>query len=233
MFNKKRVFSLLRFCLFVLLGVVVFVLSYLLLAYLFSRITVNEDLKQKNKPITCYILSNGVHTDLVVPAKNQVMDWKKFVSPKNTLKQDSTGNYVAFGWGDKGFYLNTPKWEDLTFNTAFSAAFGLSSSAIHTTYYYELEENDTNCKKIQLSVNNYKKMVRYIKKSFRLSKQGQPVFIPTKAIYGEHDAFYDAQGVYSLFQTCNSWANSGLKAANQKAALWTAFQGGIFCHYEE
>ena len=47
-----------------------------------------------------------------------------------------------------------------------------------------------------------------------------------------YDAFYDAKGKYSLFYTCNTWANCALKAANQKASLWTVYDKGIFCHYK-
>ena len=45
--------------------------------------------------------------------------------------------------------------------------------------------------------------------------------------------FYEAKGSYSLFYTCNSWANQALKAANQKAALHTLTDTGIFRHYEK
>jgi hypothetical protein len=50
--------------------------------------------------------------------------------------------------------------------------------------------------------------------------------------YGKHAAFYEAKGSYNLFYTCNTWANQALKAANQKAALWTVLDKGIFYHYE-
>jgi hypothetical protein len=46
-----------------------------------------------------------------------------------------------------------------------------------------------------------------------------------------NDSFYEAKGAYTLFYTCNTWANNGLKAINQKAALWTATDRGIFQHY--
>jgi 3-dehydroquinate synthetase len=59
----------------------------------------------------------------------------------------------------------------------------------------------------------------------------QPQFIKTEAVYGEFDAFYEANGNYHLFHTCNTWANNGLKAAHQKAAIWTPFESGIFYHY--
>ncbi|MFP3836064.1 DUF2459 domain-containing protein, partial [Chryseobacterium sp. SIMBA_028] len=48
----------------------------------------------------------------------------------------------------------------------------------------------------------------------------------------DNDAFYDAKGTYSFFYTCNTWANNALKAAGQKAALWTPSDFGIFQHYK-
>ena len=69
------------------------------------------------------------------------------------------------GWGDKGFYLDTPSWADLKFSTAFKAVFGINTAAIHATYYKELKENEL-CKKIEISKEQYKDLVAYIQKSF-------------------------------------------------------------------
>ena len=46
-----------------------------------------------------------------------------------------------------------------------------------------------------------------------------------------NDAYYAANGRYSLFFTCNSWVNAGLKACQQKACYLTAFAGRIFYQY--
>ena len=54
----------------------------------------------------------------------------------------------------------------------------------------------------------------------------------TDAVYGKNDAFYDAKESYNFTQTCNTWANNGLKTAGQKAALWTPSDFGIFYHYK-
>ena len=56
--------------------------------------------------------------------------------------------------------------------------------------------------------------------------------IETDAVYGNHDIFYEAKGSYNLFYTCNTWTNSALKAANQKASLWTVYDKGILYHYQ-
>ena len=114
-------------------------------------------------------------------------------------------------------------------STALKAASGLSTTAMHVTFYKDLKESKS-CKKLQISSDNYKKLILFINESFQ-TKSGEFLKIETEAVYGKHDVFYEANGSYSLFYTCNSWANQALKAANQKAALWTISDSGIFRHY--
>jgi uncharacterized protein (TIGR02117 family) len=212
--------------------ITIFILSlvtYLLIVTLLSFVSVNEDLVENQKEIPIYILTNGVHMDIVLPIKNEHYDWTSQLKFEHTKSKDTTYQYVALGWGDKGFYLETPTWADLKVSTAVKAASGLSSSAMHVTFYKSLKENKS-CKKIQISLENYKKMIAFINESFQ-TKSGDFLKIETNAVYGKHDVFYEANGSYSLFYTCNSWANQALKAANQKAALWTISDSGIFRHY--
>ena len=211
----------------------IFVLSlmtYLLIVTLLSFVSVNEDFAENQKEIPIYILTNGVHTDVVLPLKSEYYDWTNQLKPEHTKAKDSTYQYAALGWGDKGFYLETPTWADLKTSTALKAASGLSATAMHVTFYKDLKESNS-CKKLQISSDNYKKLILFINESFQ-TKSGEFLKIETDAVYGKHDVFYEANGSYSLFYTCNSWANQALKAANQKAALWTISDSGIFRHYE-
>jgi uncharacterized protein (TIGR02117 family) len=213
------------------LVVVVLVGVYLFSAYSLSRISVNEKNTHVND-VSIYILTNGVHTDLVVPIKNKQIDWSKEIKFQNTVKKDSLFQYVALGWGDKGFYLDTPTWADLTFSTAFKAAFALSSSAIHSTFYKSMQEGK-DCVKINISNEQYSQLINYIKTSFLVDKNGHLINIISKANYGLNDTFYEATGSYSLFHTCNTWANNGLKSCGQVACFWTPFDTGIFYHYKQ
>ncbi|GJM35271.1 MAG: hypothetical protein DHS20C18_42720 [Saprospiraceae bacterium] len=178
-----------------------------------------------------YILTNGVHTDIVMPTRNEHMDWSKKIKYTNTKSADSTHQYLAMGWGDKGFYLETPTWAELKPSVAFNAAFGLSTTAMHTTFYTSLTESET-CKKIMISTKQYSKLIDYITNSFQQDANGHFIHIPTDATYGNADAFYEATGSYSMLHTCNSWANGGLKNSGLKSCLWTAFDTGIFSKYE-
>jgi uncharacterized protein (TIGR02117 family) len=208
-----------------------FILVYLLSAFCLSRATVDKE-EGTTGEITIYIKTNGVHTDIVVPIKNEVQDWSREILFSNThLTDTTTMQWLAMGWGDKGFYLETPAWKDLTFSTAFKAAFALSSTAIHATFYSSLAENKS-CKKIMISTAQYKRMVQYLHDSFKQNDLGHIIPVVTNANYNNADAFYEATGHYSMFKTCNSWANAALKYCGQKACLWTAFDTGIFLKYE-
>ena len=207
-----------------------FLCIYGLLVTLMSYITVNNKETAIDEPkVAIFILSNGVHTDIVVPVKNDTFDWSKQIKFEHTKAKDSTAKYLAIGWGDRGFYLETPTWADLKVSTALKATTGLSSSALHTTFYKSMKE-DTYCKKIQISTVEYQKLVLFINDSFE-TRSGENIKIETNAVYGKNDIFYEAKGSYSLFYTCNTWANQALKSANQKAALHTLTDTGIFRHY--
>jgi uncharacterized protein (TIGR02117 family) len=227
----KKIVKLLKITGITILAVVSFILFYLLAAYGLSRISVERESTTK-KEVTIYILTNGVHTDLVLPIKNEQQDWSREVKFENTVQKYTAMQYIALGWGDKGFYLETPTWADLKMSTAFNAAFALSTSAIHATFYKNLKEGK-DCVKIDISKEQYVRLVKYIHNSFDQDAHGHFRNIKTKANYGVNDAFYEAKGSYSLFRTCNTWANNGLKSCGQKAAYWTPFDTGIFYHYKK
>lgn len=207
-----------------------FLTLYGISVFILSKITINAE-QNSAKDITIYIITNGVHTDIVVPIKNEIMDWSKEVKFSNTLSKDSSYNYLAMGWGDKGFYLETPTWAELKMSVAFKAATGLGSTAIHATFYNNLSPSET-CKEIVISKDQYQRLVDYIMDSFLQTKDQHLINIKTEAHYNKYDSFYEAKGSYSMFHTCNTWANSGLKACGQKACLWTIFDSGIFDKYE-
>ncbi|PTQ92968.1 uncharacterized protein (TIGR02117 family) [Mucilaginibacter yixingensis] len=215
----------------IITGFFAFVLSYLFIAMVLSEIPVNRN-HLKGHDIAIYILTNGDHTDVVLPVKTSLIDWSRQVKFAHTISQDTAFKYVALGWGDKGFYLNTPTWAQLKFSVAFKAATGLSTAAIHATFYKEMHESK-RCVKIWIDKAQYQKMIAYINSSFILDKSGQPLNIKTNAQYGRNDAFYDAKRVYSIFYTCNTWANGALKAAGIRACLWTPFDRGIFYQYSK
>jgi uncharacterized protein (TIGR02117 family) len=214
--------------LLVFIGLIVL---YFLSAYILSRIPVDKEACDLQE-VEVYIRTNGTHTDIVLPLHTPQLDWTKKVPFSATKITDTASfHFIAFGWGDKGFYLEAPpELTDVKIGTALNAAFGFSSGAVHTTFYKKLKESET-CKRIMLSNEQYDRLLAYITNSFLTDPNGNFVRIHTTAVYGTKDAFYEGQGSYHLLHTCNTWANNGLKACGQKACLWTPFDTGIFHHY--
>lgn len=201
---------------------------YVLIAVISSRIAVKRE-TDTTPAVSIFILSNGFHTDIVVPVKTKEMDWSKKVRFLGT-DQDNTLRYLGFGWGDKEFYLDTPTWADLKLKTAFQAVFGSGGAAIHTTFYETLNTGP-DCIKLNLSKAQYLRLIHYIENDFLKDSAGNYVKIKAHG-YGYSDAFYDAKGHYSLFKTCNTWTNDGLKICGQKACLWTPFAQGVLYQYK-
>lgn len=230
MLKIKKILRIILKTIGVIIGLLII---YVIAGLTLYRIPVNKNVDYKSpNDVTIYLLSNGIHTDVVVPVKNEIMDWNQFIKPQHTDAKDSTYPFVGIGWGDKGFYLQTPEWKDLKASVALKAAFHLSTAAIHATFHRSVDTTLEKSAVLNISKKNYTDLVEFIKNNFLLDSAGSSIHIPSvNDGYGDNDAFYEAKGSYSFFYTCNTWTNNALKAAHQKAALWTLLDKGIFHHY--
>lgn len=225
---KKMLFGIL----YIIAGLLTIVILFLFSDFIFSRIPAHH-VSTDDTAVTdihIYLLSNDVHMDLVFPVKSPYIDWQSVFPYEHTLAKDGNKKWVAIGWGDKGFYLNTPEWEDLSLKTALVAGLGIGESALHVTYYDKLEEDDL-CRRVRISEEQYRILVEYVLDSMEKDGNGDPIYIETTAQYGPDDTFYEALGSYNLFYSCNTWTNNALKAAKLPAAVWTVFDKGILRHY--
>ncbi len=159
----KKSFKFLGWTLF---GIITFLLLYLIdVSDYFKNHSEFRYCKIEEKDaVPIYILSNGVHTDIVVPVKNEVKDWRNEIQFNQTQSKDSLMNFIAFRMGRQRFLLDTPEWSDLKASTALKAAFGVSSSAMHTTFF------KSNCEKVTIAnafwfqKKTIKNLVNYISK---------------------------------------------------------------------
>lgn len=200
------------------------ILLWFCCAWLLPKIKMNSQNSNSQKTIAIYVKSNGMHTDIVMPIKNKVFDWNTFFDEASFLDISSSYQFVAIGWGDKGFYLNTPTMADLKTKTLMEAMFGLGCTAMHVTYYKNIKCNDF-IKQISISEEAYLNLISHITQSFYLNNS-HPKLIPHPN-YGHRDNYYEAEGTYSIFKTCNVWTGNALKAANISIGLWTPLESGI------
>ena len=196
-----------------LLIIILLPISYILIALILSYIPVNTEQSNDNKTHEIFLSTNGVHIDIIL-AKGDIDNIML-----NMINETNKYQYYAFGWGDENFYLNTPTWADLTFSKAFSAMFLKSSTLIHLTRYYNKR---TNWVSIKISDKELEALNKYIYNSFVLNEQEGFKLVLSQG-YSTRDKFYKANGSYSIFYTCNSWANDGLKQSGIKSCVWTPF----------
>lgn len=197
---------------------------WLLLALALPSIVINSGFTPAKNGIPVFIHSNGVHTDFVLPVRSTVIHWDTVLSPA-LFHADSAFTHLAIGWGDQGFFLHTPTWNDLTFSTAFVAASGLGESAMHVAYRKSAPAAGARMVAFTLSVEQYKRLVNYIRASFRF--RANKVQLIDHAGYGAHDQFFESNGSYSLFKTCNEWTGDGMEEAGLPVGVWTPLEGGI------
>lgn len=209
------------------LRVVGLLAAVVLIGMILSLIPVNGNAVDRGD-VVVYLSGYGVHTDIVVPTRTDRFDWSTVVPPGDTVRK-TEGEYLAFGWGSKDFYLNVPEWKDLTLGIAAKAISGTGGTALHTKYGREPVPGE-KCRRLSLTAAQYDALIQYILASGKRNERGAFISID-HAGYGPSDAFYEGTGRYSPFFTCNTWANSALKACGQTCCLWTALQQPIFWKY--
>lgn len=206
---------------------IAFLFVYMLIA-LFGAIIPVGGLR-KHGEVSIFVQSNGVHTDVILPVQTDVVNWLDFI-PIEDYPHDVQCDFVTIGWGDKGFFLDTPTWADLKLSTALNAAFLPSDAAMHVAYC-EKPQEDVNHREVKLDRAAYRQLVEYVKQTFLL--KNQQVDILPNAGYTPYDRFYEAKHSYHLFHTCNSWTNGALKAANVRTGVLALFPGGIMDHLQD
>jgi uncharacterized protein (TIGR02117 family) len=207
-----------------------FIILYVISVFVFTYIPCNTDFEaSSNRNTEILIVSNGVHTDILLPTDTTQFLDSCLLTYQNNNK--NTPQYIAYGWGDKGFYLDTPTWADLKFSTAFKATTGLSKTAMHITLYYSKPKVDTqNVFKIMINAHQLEKLREYVATDFDVENKKLKYINCCWYYNDKRDAFYDAKGTYSLFKTCNVWTNNALKGAGIKTAIWAPFSNCVTHH---
>ncbi|MFL9667449.1 TIGR02117 family protein [Variovorax sp. AB1(2024)] len=177
--------------------------------------------------VQAWVLSNGVHTDYVFPVRSATIDWLQVFPLKDFKAPPPDAEYIAIGWGDREFYLNTPTWGDLTVSRAFGALSGGNRSLLHVSYLRR-GQLGRGAFELPLSQARYAQLVGHVRASLPPG--------PAQAIAGAHydsqDAFYEAEGAYNLFETCNTWIGRGLRQAGVTVSRWTPFDFTVTWHLQ-
>ena len=209
-------------------------LAYLLLALVLGLAPLNRDFRPtppQDGGITVYLRTNGVHAELVLPA-SAPYDWRAELPPAEVVDAARLATppgltWIAFGWGDRDFFIRTRTWADLRPATAASALVGLGPAAMYVEYL--ARPQDYRAQRIDVSAAQYARLVDGLRAGFARDAGGRPRRIDDPG-YFDTDAFYEGTGRYSLVLTCNEWIRRVLAGAGVRTAAWAPFETALFWH---
>lgn len=204
------------------MSLIVLVLLYGLLALVSALLPV----KGRSQRVSAddpalFVCASLAHTDIVVPLNDEAGEWRAaFFAVTTNVPEDA---YVAIGWGDLGFYQDTPRWSDLRAKTAFRALAGLGPTTLHVLAV-NAPTRASGCMKILVDRAGRQALSAFILASAERDVSGRPRLIASPRA-GE--AFYAAKGRYGPWRTCNVWASEALAAAGMPVARWAPFSFGV------
>jgi len=209
--------------------------AFYLLCVLVGLIPVNNAFSPTPDGIEIILTSTAIHADIVLPIQHEETDWRQRFPPEHFAGDTSSATHVAIGWGDQGFFIETPTWSDLKASTVLQALFWSSDSCMHVSYQTwdrKQAELPEDAHSVKISQKQYTELVNYIEDSFILDEDDN--FTPIiGAAYGRNDAFYEAHGSYHLFNTCNCWTGNALKATGVRTGWFTPLPKTMFWHLPE
>jgi len=203
------------------------ILLYFAAALVGSLIPVNRGWTEPAQGTTIYLADNGVHADIVMPVAAQGLDWRRYFPGKDFAGPTGGSGWIAFGAGERGVYLDTPRWRDLKPGTAFRALAG-GRRIMHVEYVADPGFTE---RRIRLRPEEYRRLWAAVRADFALDPRGRPQRIDHPG-YGPWDAFYRGVGKTSAIKTCNSWAAGKLRLAGVKTSAWPPFAQGLLWRYE-
>ena len=168
--------------------------------------------------VVIYACDNGVHTDLIVPVVAGGADWRVLFGQQAFIAPVDAYDYIGLGWGSRDFYINTPTWADLDIATAVKSVLW-DETVLHVAYRSQPVAGE-NCRPWRADPASYERIVGFIRGALRMSGD-----LPVQAApgYGARDAFFVANGSYTILETCNQWTGRALHLAGAPVAPWTPY----------
>ena len=157
-------------------------------------------------------MSNGWHVSLVLPAEF----WPRELAHGRFDVDVSGARFVAFGWGERRFYMDTRTLADLDAGAALRALSWNEDTVLHAAFLDAIDRAHPRVRTLAVDRAQLDALNAFVRASF-----AGAVPEPVGAGFGPADAFFRARGTYSPFETCNEWVGRALRGAGLPAGAWT------------
>ena len=166
--------------------------------------------------VQIFLYNNGRHYDIWLPA-----EYCGFLEAGN--------GWYGFGWGDRDFFLNTPRAGDVKPGLLLKALF-LPSRSILAVQHSNISPGEWAASSaVETGVDAARRAADFIASSFQTGADGLLQPVPEELAHPSYSgySFYEARGFYSCLFTSNSWVNRVLKRAGLSGGLWTPLTFGV------
>ncbi|WP_185283248.1 TIGR02117 family protein [Hymenobacter sp. NBH84] len=192
-----------------------------------TLVPINRKFRETPGGITVFVVSNGLHTDIVVPTQEARtgLDWRPLLTAPSQPARPAAYPFVAFGWGNAGFYRSSRGGHTPGVGTTLRAALP-SPTLLHVSWCAGPPQPGTRVAALRISAAQYEALAATIRASFQADSVGR--FVPAVMLgYTAQDQFFEARGRYHVLRTCNDWTNRILRRAGLRAALKAPLAGSV------
>jgi uncharacterized protein (TIGR02117 family) len=196
---------------------------YFAAALIGGLIPANPGWREPKEGISIFVETNGVHVSLILPISSRGADLAGVIRPEHLANRALYGTHAMIGWGHGRVYRSAQAWKDVKSGDIGSAVVGSDDTTLHIYHLIDPQPN-SNRKQFRVSEAQYHLIVKNVRATFRLAKDGQSTAHPA---YGPNNLFYDSNGRYSAINTCNEWTAGVLRRAGVQIGAWTPMPGGV------
>ena len=161
------------------------------------------------------LVAGPIHYDFVLPATDETRAAFGFAQWAGVRVWDLETEWVVVGWGARDFYTTVGTYWDITPRAIWRAITG--DEAVLRVSSVGALPPDLPIRRLLLSEAQYTALLGAIRNSVP-DGAGGPVFLQLAEGGG---AFYEAEGPFNLWRTCNVWVAERLAAAGVEIGRWT------------
>lgn len=168
--------------------------------------------------VTIYVMTNGFHTDIVVPSVSDAKDWRPLMQTSPITAYSLDAPLIAFGWGSEAAYTELGTLADLSTGLMLKAI-AFDRSVVHVQPLAAIRIGES-VRRFRLTPDGYRSLVGHIEDSLQPSGNGEPVTL-AGVTHGMGDAFLRGRDRFWLLRSCNVWVGEALRKAGLSVGLWT------------
>jgi uncharacterized protein (TIGR02117 family) len=195
-------------------------LAFLLFLLTGTLVPRNHQFRETPQGIPVYVVSNGFHTEIIVPLREPRtrQDWLLSLQDTSLSQQFASNQYIGFGWGNEGFYR-------ASYGGRFPGpgiilrALLPAPTLVHVSFYPGAPQPARRVISLHISEDEYRQLYAGLRSAFAAATT--PPRRSTAPGYSAQDVFFQGSGRYHAFHTCNDWTNRTLSTAGVRAA-WKA-----------